>query len=343
MQPGKLIKKYLWKEESLIFGISFFILFNLGFHILIYFPLALSPDIQNYLSMAELDFDQSPVRRYRVIIPFFAYLLNTSFGWFFDLFHPWSFDSDFSLCFSFLLINTFIMSIVMMIIYKLCKSLEIERIYCFIAIIAVLSGRWTSELAGLPLIDSLYLLSLVFALYGLLTKQWIYIIVSIWLGPWTKEAYIFMVPIIIYFAKTLRLRMCIHLLLSGIFVFSFRFFLDQLMGQNMLQSLREDMSSFSSIGISLQRLFSFHGIYDMFSVIGFWFIIPILAILKYRNEFVRYQKEYIILFMIYLMIVIFQALLSTDLSRMFYLSIPVIAVWIGISCKLLKENLVFKE
>jgi hypothetical protein len=332
------IKKKLLTEDSMIFFLSFIILWNLGFHILIYFPLEQSPDAQDYLSMAQLESDQSPVRRYRIIIPWIAYLINSVFGWCFDLFHPWSFEGDFSLCLSFLMVNTIIMSFVMMMIFKLCKSFQIGFWYCLLAVIAILSSRWSAEISGLPLVDSLYLLSLVIALYGLKTKQWIYLIASIWIGPWAKEAFIFMVPLILLFAKEVRVKMILHLFLSGILVFGFRFLYEWHYGLEWMSSINEDISTFSSIGISLKRLFSLHGLYDIFSVIGFWIILPCIVYLKYKNAFIAFYRSSALLFSFYLLIVLFQALLSTDISRMLYLSIPVIAVWVGISLKMLLED-----
>jgi hypothetical protein len=332
------IFQQLKSEEFLIFAISFFILWNLGFHILVYFPLDQSPDIQNYLAMAQMDFDQSPVRRYRIIIPLLAGLIHFMIGWCFDAFHPWSFEGDFSLCFSFLLINTVIMSVAMVIIYKLCKSFQTGFWFCTLAVIAVLSSRWSSELAGLPLVDSLYFLSMALALFGLKTKQNAYIIASIWIGPWAKEAFIFIVPLILIVANTKRLLLIKHLIFSGILVFSFRFIFDYNLGHPLMSSIREDFSSFDSIGISMQRLFSFHGLYDLFSVVGFWLLIPLFAIFRNKALFASLYSGNSVLFNSYLIIVMFQALLSTDLSRMFYLAIPVMAVWIAISLNVLMNT-----
>ncbi len=326
-------------EAFLIFAISFFILWNLGFHILVYFPLDQSPDIQNYLAMAQLDFDQSPVRRYRIIIPLAAWFINSTFGWCFNAFHPWSFEGNFSLCFSFLLINTTIMSLAVVMIYKLCKSFHPGFWFCVLATIAVLSSRYSSELAGLPLVDSLYFLSMVLALFGLKTRQSAYVIASIWIGPWSKEAFVFMVPLILVFAKTERLLMIKHLALSGILVFSFRILFDHYQGHPLMSSIQEDFSSFDSMGISLMRLFSFHGLYDLFSIAGFWLLIPIFAAIRYKSAFESsFSGNSSMMFNSYLIIVMFQALLSTDLSRMFYLAIPVIAVWLSISLKVIFTN-----
>lgn len=325
--------------EFFIFLFSFIILFNLGFHILIYFPLKASPDMQNYLAMAHLDFDQSPIRKYRIIIPLLAFLINSVFGWSFNLFHPWTFDGDFSMCMSFLMVNTAIMSWVILMIFKLCSSFQIGFWYSLLAIVAVISGRWTAELSGLPLVDSLYLLSLVMALFGLKTKRWEYVIASIWIGPWAKEAFIFMAPVILIFAKTTRTKMFIHLLFSGIVVFGFRYLFDIYSNHEWLHSFKEDVDTFSSIPVSLQRIFSVHGVYDVFSIIGFWIVLPLLAYLKYKPAFIGMTADTTMLFVVYLCIVLFQAMLSTDIPRMLYLSIPVISVWIAISFQLLGEEL----
>lgn len=318
-------------ESGLIFILSFIILWNLGFHILIYFPLAQSPDIQTYLGLSHLHFDESLVRQYRIIIPLLASLLHFFFGWFFDLFHPWTFEGDFSLCFSFLLVNTFIMALALTFIFKLCRSFQLSYVPCLFAWVAVLSSRWSAELSGLPLVDSLYFLSLVLTIYGLITGKNKWVFFSILIGPWAKESYLFMIPVILIFMPGNRLKTLGYIGLSGVLVFSFRFALDAYLGRSMMNSFYEDISSINSVELSLKRLMSFHGIYDLFGVIGFWILIPIFIWFTDWKLFIHKYKRVFPLFNAYLLIVLVQALLSSDLSRMFYLAIPVIAVWISIS------------
>ncbi len=332
------IRSFQVTEITWIFIFSFFVLWNLGFHTMIYFPMDLSPDIQNYLAMAQLDFDQSPVRRYRIIIPMLAYVLNTLLGGVFDLFHPWSFDQDFSLCFSFLMINTLIMSWVNCLLYNLCRHFQLSSLISLIVVVAICCSRWSAEISGLPLVDSLYFACLVMAIYGLVIKNWTYVIASIWLGPWAKEAYIFMAPVILLFADSQRWRCMIHLVLSGLLVFAFRFSYDSYLGHNIFLSIREDLSSVSSIQLSLKRLFSFHGLYDIFSILGFWLFIPFFAAIRYFTEFVKIFESYRSLFIVYISSVILQALLSSDISRMFYLSMPVLAIWLGAGLMILNKH-----
>jgi hypothetical protein len=337
MFPTTYTQNFL-TESKLLFIFFFFVLFNLGFHILIYFPMDQSPDIQDYLSMAKGDFDQSPVRRYRIIIPLLAGGLNYTSGWLFEFLKPWTFDGSFRLCFSFLIINTLIMCYAVLLIFKLCKTAQHGFLISLIAIIAMLTNRWTSELSGLPLVDSLYLLSMILCLFGLQTKKWNYVIASIWIGPWAKEAFIFMVPLILIFGNQQRMRFLIHLIFSGIMVFAFRFASDWFFERDFFHSLNSDFETFNSIGISLNRLFSFHGIYDIFSVTGWWILLPVLTIICYRKSFLIQLKENSFLHLTYFLVIIFQALLSTEISRMLFLFIPVFIQWIAISLKILMES-----
>ncbi|MBK8450506.1 MAG: hypothetical protein IPL42_10990 [Saprospiraceae bacterium] len=325
-----LNKERFLNEDTWVYTFSFIILWNLGFHILIYFPLHESPDIQTYLGIAQLHFDDSLVRQYRVLVPFMAFLINGSFGWLFESLKPWSFEGDFSLCFSFLMVNTLIMSFVLLYIFKLCRIFKLGFWYCVMALIAVLSSRWTAELAGLPLVDSLFVLSLVLLLLGIVNNQNTYLIASIFLGPWSKEAYIFMVPLILYFNRDQIVKWIGYLFCSGVIVFSFRFCLDWYLGRSFFQSLHEDAAALFTISKSFQRVFSFHGIYELFSIVGFWIFIPFIAWYHFSKPYLIESKTTRNLFYTYLGIVFILALLSGDLGRMFYLSIPVFAVWIAI-------------
>lgn len=47
------------------------------------------------------------------------------------------------------------------------------------------------EIAGLPLVDSLYFLSLLLVLYGFFSKQDYWFVTGIFFGPWAKEAFVF--------------------------------------------------------------------------------------------------------------------------------------------------------
>ncbi|HEX5625291.1 MAG TPA: hypothetical protein VFX48_04675, partial [Saprospiraceae bacterium] len=318
-------------ESVLVFLFCFMTLWNLAFHVLVYFPLQDSPDVQSYLGLARMEWDQNPVRQYRVIIPLLASGLDHLSAWAIDRLQPWSFEGDFSLCFSFLMVNTFIMSVVLWLIYRICRSFDAPRWACALAVLAVLSSRWTAELAGLPLVDSLYLLTLTAALFAMQTGNRAFWIFSILMGPWAKEAYVFMVPLLLYYSPVKKRETLLWLLVSGILVFSFRFAHDWMLGISWGNSFAESFDSWNTISSSLFRLFSFHGVYELFSVVGYWSFIPLIAFWN-SSKPVREKLGAIPAYgYAYLLVVLIQALLSSDLSRMFFLSAPVVAVAIAIS------------
>lgn len=333
----QLINKYA--HELLVFGICFCILFSLGFEVMIYFPMDQSPDIQDYLKMAQFDWNQSPVRHYRILIPLIASGVQFSFGWIFELLHPLSFDGNFSLCFSFLMVNVSILSIAGVILFKLCRNFGMNDWIAAFSLIPFLSCRWTMELAGLPLVDSLYFLSLLMVLYGFYNKQTLWFAAGLLLGPWAKEAFIFFVPMILYMKRDRLINTISWIAFSGMLVFGFRFLWDLYLQHPFINSFAKDVDSFSTISVSLSKLFSFHGIYDVFSVVGFWILIPMMVWIKNNFSLQFKINETRIVFVLYLLAVIFQMLLSGDLARMFYLILPLYCIWIGIKIKsIIVEN-----
>jgi len=112
-------------------------------------------------------------------------------------------------------------------------------------------------------------------------------------------------------------------------VFGFRFLWDLYLQNNFLESFKHDADSFSTIGYSLDKITSFHGIYDVFSVYGFWILIPMYAWMKSSFKLnYKLNKESIVA-VLYMVAVIFQMLLSGDIARMLYLSMPLFCLWIG--------------
>ncbi|MBK6859925.1 MAG: hypothetical protein IPK91_08545 [Saprospiraceae bacterium] len=328
----QLINKYA--QELLVFGICFCILFSLGFEVMIYFPMDQSPDIQDYLKMAQFDWNQSPVRHYRILIPLVACGVQFSFGWMFELLHPLSFDGNFSLCFSFLLVNVSILSIAGVFLFKLCRNFGMNHWIAAFALIPFLSCRWTMEIAGLPLVDSLYFLSLLLVLYGFFSKQDYWFVTGIFFGPWAKEAFVFFIPMIIYMKREQLFKCMVLIGISGMLVFGFRYFWDLYLGHPFINSFTKVADSFSSIRDSIIKLFSFHGMYDLFSVCGFWILIPMFVWIKNKPKMIFKINETHIVCALYLLAVIFQMLLSGDLARMFYLIIPLYCLWIGSNVKL---------
>jgi len=322
-----LFKKY--RTEILIFLFSLAVIHGSSFALLDNYKIDDCIDCKTYMGISNGDFKQSPVRRYRVIIPFLASITNSIIDLAISDTKPGNGIRNFSLLISFLVVNNLLMALFGLTVYRLCRQYVFSPVAAIIGLLSVLTCRWTPYLAGLPLTDSLYCLVLATTMLGIKNGDRKLIMLSILLGPWAKESYIFLVPLIFFFSPISRLRQLLLFLLSGILVFGFRLSFDYINGFNFLESLQSDAAHFSYIGVSLKRLFSIHGLYEVFSVTGFWLILIAVGIFN-RDLRIKLSSSIDNMWIWYFLIVILHALLSTDLARMLYLLSPLLAIIIAI-------------
>ena len=329
-----------WANHLCLFLFCFAILFGPAYALFdsYNYDTVANPDLETYLGLAHFNFDQSLVRKYRVVIPFLAAGFNFLFSPLFSRITPHTFPGpDFSLCISFLFINCIFMSVFGMFVYRLCKEFGVSRLSAVIGLLSVLTCRWTSYLAGLPLIDSLFMLVIAMTLLGIKTKNTTLIVCSIFIGPWAKESFLFIAPLIFFYSSIPKYKQLIFFLLSGILVFSFRYYFDSLSGSGHSLGLKADFEHLENIPVSIKRLFSFHGMYEIISIFGVWCILFAALLNKnIRHSLHQHTSSYMIIF---LLIVLVNALLSSELARMFYMSTPITAIWLAlISDKILDKT-----
>jgi hypothetical protein len=289
---------------------------------------AANPDLDTYLGLSHFDFDQSPIRRYRVIVPFLAAGLHALLHPILNLMQPQHFPGpDFSMGFCFLIINNLIMAGAFLMIYELGKSLGMQSRFALLSVLFIITCRWTLYVCGLPLVDSLYFFILTATLYAITTQniRWTYAVML--LGPWAKESFIFVAPMLFFYGPIPKLKQIPIWILSGALIFAFRYGYDQWAQWPVEESLQRDVAHLGFIGDSLHRLFSFHGVYEIASIVG----LGGMSFLLLLHPAIRRQwKSGVQTFQwIYLLIILWHALLSTDLARMLYLMMPVLALWMG--------------
>jgi hypothetical protein len=327
----EVINKKRWVNQFLVFLFCLAIIFGPAYALFdsYNYDVIANPDLKTYLGLADFNFDQHPVRKYRIVIPLLAGGINYIFGPMFSLVAPVSFPGpNFSLCLGFLLVNCIFMSVFGVFVYRLCKEYGASRFAATIGLLSVLTCRWTSYLAGLPLIDSLLMVVLSMMLYGIKTKNTTLIVCSIFIGPWAKESFLFFAPIIFFFSHLDKKKQVGLFLLSGLLIFSFRFLLDKYSNASFQAGIKSDLEHLENITVSLKRLFSFHGLYEVFSILGIWALLGI-GLLNKKIRMVL-QKKTAAYFYIFLLIVLGNALLSTELARMFYMATPILVIWFSI-------------
>ncbi len=325
------LNKHFVKYCIGIFLFSIAMMQGISFTVMNNYTESMSPDALSYVEIAKGNFDQEPIHKYRVLVPFAAAGVDFLLGPVFEKIRPWSFEGDFSLFVSFWIVNTTLMALFVTAVFFLCRAYAVSVTGAIVGLMTIYTCRWTAYLAGLPLVDSLYCLVSTLVLLGIKKKNNMLIVFCILIGPWAKESFIFIAPLIFFFASMHKLKQLGWFLLSGALVFGFRFYLDHYMGIAPGVSLERSIAHLHNFYYSTMRLVSFHGLYEIFSVTGMWVFIPLYFALRKRTLFVEQLKNLDWFMLLYLGAVLIQALLSTDLARMFYLTLPVFAVYIGLA------------
>ncbi|PWE00782.1 hypothetical protein [Marinilabilia rubra] len=323
----KINFSFLRSLDFWVFIVSLAALHGVSFHVMDVTTATDNVDCVTYLGLAEFDFDQYVVRKYRILVPFIASGLDFLFGGIFDYLAPWTFNGDFSMGMSFLIVNNLLFALAGVFVFRYLYNSTGQMFASFVGLISVLTCRWTGYLAGLPLVDSLYFLVLVMVLLGLRNRNSRLILWAIFLGPWAKESFIFIAPIIFFYAPIKKEKQILYFFISGILVFASRLLIDYNSGASTFAALEEDFDHFNNIAVSLERLFSFHGVYELFSVTGFWVLLLIPALLS------KTLKSHLLSLhgfeWWYVFSILLQAVISTDLARMLFLLTPVLALLWG--------------
>lgn len=320
----------LW-QSVLLFLFCFAVLWGPGFSMFDTFnyDFTAMPDIKTYLGLARFDFIQSPVRRYRILVPLLAAAVDFVGSPIAARLKGMTFPGpDFSLCLSFFVVNCCLMSLCGLVVFRLCRAYAVSSFAAVVGVLSVLTCRWASYVVGLPLVDSLYMLVCVSVLYGIRTKNDTVLVCCIFVGPWAKESFVFIAPLIFFYSGMNKRLQILYFVLSGLIVFAFRYSLDRYCGAALNEGLVNDFAHFGNIAYSLRRLCSFHGVYELFSIPGIW---SFLFFLVYQKQVrVRLSGAISPFFLYFLLAVFIHAVLSTDLARMLFLAAPVLAVWLSI-------------
>jgi hypothetical protein len=157
----------------------------------------------------------------------------------------------------------------------------------------------------------------------------------IFVGPFVKEQFIFIAPILFFFSKIAKWRMILYLALSGCIVFAYRGLYDHLAHNALASGLTADLQHVRNINRSAMKLFSVHTLFLVLMNTGVWILAPIAAFynsnLRFAEAMHRLDKP--ILFLV--LSVLLQTLLSGSIERMLYLAMPAFAIVVALSVDVL--------
>lgn len=332
------IRQFIFREHTLVFLFCMAAITGPAISVLFANDLSQFPDANTYLGLAEFNFDQSPVRRFRVLVPFTAALLNFLFGGLFARLAPTYFTGDFGLPFSFFVINLLLMSYFGQLIYRYCRAYGLNAAFALGGVMVMLTGRYTHYLAGLPLVDSLFCVTVAWSLLGIKQKNTSMLLWAIFLGPFAKEAFIFIAPLIFFFSHISKKKLALYFILSGILVFGYRYIYELYEPSAVMSGLKADFYHVYLIPKFLPVLVSFYGVYKILSNLFLWALIPMLALIFIPGYVFKLWNNSGPVIKWFLVAVLLQMMLSVSVERMFYTAMPVLCLGFAMSANLLKKE-----
>lgn len=337
------IRRFLLREHNLVFLFCMAVMAGPAIAILFAFDLSLAKDCYTYLGLAHFDFHQNPVRRFRVLVPFAAAALNKLFGGVFSKLAPSYFQGDFGLPFSFFIVNISLMSYYGVLIYRYCKAYGLQTVTALLGLLVMLTCRYTSYTVGLPMVDSLFCVVVAMVLLGIKEQNTGMLITAIFLGPFAKEAFIFIAPLIFFYSHINKWKQVVYFLLSGILVFSYRYVYELYVPLEGVTGMQADLFHFTQISKFAKTLFGFMGVYKIVSNLFVWIALPLAAYMLIPGYFRQSLKRVETIWLWFVASVVLQMLLSGSLERMFYISMPVLCLWVAMAANGLKKQYMTAE
>jgi len=311
------------KKNLLLWLFFVALLTGTSYNTYVHYDFTHSTDSQTYMAIAKLDFEnQSLFRRYRVTVPVLANVFSTPFSWVAGKFWQHRNNSDWFLRLGFLFVNLSIMGLLGVILVKIGVEYGSSLQTSIVATIAVLMSRWANYASALPLVDSFYFLIVATTVLSIKQKNNKLLIISILLGPFAKESYIFVAPIVLLLSNMHKIKLVLWFVLSGILVFGLRFWIDTTDMTNPIASISHDLTTVDLIKISLQRIFSAGGIGEIFTVLGLFSFVILLGFTGGKQAIQSWWKNIDKLLIFLLVSVCIQALFSTSIARMLYVATP---------------------
>lgn len=314
----------------LVYLLALGVLAGPAYTMYVHYDFSHSLDTRSYLRMARGEFEGvSITRRYRVLVPAVSAAVAWPLEQVYARIWPQRAATDWPLRLAFYVVNSLLLAATGLVLYRTCLLYGATIPAAALAVVAVLTSRWAVYIAGLPLVDSLYMLVFALAFYGARIGSAKALVVCLLLGPLAKESFVFLVPWLLFFGRR-GLRwpaQLAWLALGGGLAYAVRFWIDSRIGAPPAESVNNALDHLSNLTYSLRRLFSVKGVGEIFSIFGFFWLalLPVLRLKSVKPDSNRLTKLGWPAGC-FVAVVLVHMLLSGDLGRMGYLAAPVFAV-----------------
>lgn len=318
------------------FVFFFALLIGAGYNTYVHYDFThTSIDCLAYLNVANGNFQDATItHRYRILVPFMAKIVSLPIDWVYSSLWPHRSDGQWPLRLSFYIVNSCILALAFTLLFKWLRSfIKIKPLILLLACAALASGRWYNYMAGLPLTDSLYVLVVVLLVLAIQQKSWRLTLVCIFLGPWSKESFLFLAPLLFFYGP-LRIKQIPFWLVSGVIVFGARYMIDQAINIPATQSIQEYSGHFGDFIYTFKKLASVRGLGELFTVMG---VFTFVVIAVWSNKLFRKKIPVYVWWL--LPIFIFHAFLSGEAARMLAFATPLWGVSIALGFDKLAKKL----
>ncbi|RSK47297.1 hypothetical protein [Hymenobacter rigui] len=317
-----------WPRWLLVYVLALGLVAGPAYTMYVHYDFSHSLDTRSYLSIARGKFEGVNItRRYRVLVPMAAAALAWPLEQVYAHIWPRRAASEWPLRLAFYVVNSLLMAAAGLLLFRTCLLYGASPPAAALAVAAVLVSRWAVYMAGLPLVDSLYLLVFALALYGARSSSAVALIAVYLLALQAKESAVFLVPwLLLYGRRALGWpAQLIWLMVGGGIALAVRLWIDSQLGAPPTASVHNALAHLENIVYSLRRLFSLKGAGEIFSIFGF-FSLLLVAGLRSRASRRQWLPHLGWPEVGLLLIVAVHMLLSGDLGRMGYLAAPIFAV-----------------
>ncbi|MDX5347003.1 MAG: hypothetical protein LPK19_07130 [Hymenobacteraceae bacterium] len=320
------------KHQLLVYLFALGIIIGSAYTMYVHFDFSHSTDSKSYIKMAQGDFDVTITHRYRVLVPFAAAAVAWPMQQVYKKIWPHRAASDWPLRIGFFVINSLLVAWFGLLLYLICRNYGASGWSSLVAVTAVLTSRWAVYSAGLPLIDSLFLVTVALAFYGIKAEKKWALVLAILLGPLAKESFIFFAPIIFFYGRALpKLQQVLLFVLAGALAFFIRFTIDaQVQATADAGGLQNAFEHVENIILSIKRIFSVKGIGELFSVFGVFTLVLIAGFFGGKAQRQQWLGQLDVVCLWWMLAVAVQVLLSHDVGRMTYLTAPVFAASVAL-------------
>ncbi len=329
MHLRQRINQVIGNEYGLVFCLCIALLFPLSYQGWVAFDISQSVDPKTYWGLAHFNFEQSMVRKYRIIIPFLVAAIHWVVVHIIHLFRPDKATGDFPMQLIFYCVNLLCSAAWCTLVYAYLRTFGKSKVACLIGPLIILTSKWTAILTADYMVDTFYCCFLALAFLGIATRNSRMIFWSIIIGPFAKENFMFMLPVIFLFSSVPKWKSASWMALSAVILFFYRYIYDHLTGHPMAESLNNDAEHFTFLISNSPRFLEDYWQQDMAATIGIWWVIPIAVGLLNKGFGRQLRQDWRLYMWLWVVLVLLQMLMSGDLSRMLYLFLPVYSLIIA--------------